>query len=312
MDIRQLKYFIEIVKSEFNLSAASEKLSISQPALSMSIKKFEWEEKADIFIRHKGLIVGLSTVGETFYNNALIVVSQYERMLKELRRQSSYLNGFMRIGIPPLVLTVVCTDFLKMLVMKHNHARFAVSETGAYDLEKKLLLEEIDCAILLHPTSLNPLNFREVLISRDELSAFMNKDHPLAKKKKLKWGDLSGQSMVIFDDSYMIHHKLMHTIDVHHLNVHIAMMSRSWDFLLESVRNSPYLTVLPSPITRFYNLTDVVEVHFEEPIPWEVIYVYPIKQTYSHIEQTMHQEISRFFLKGQQLQVTSKNSSNTG
>lgn len=39
MDITQLKYFVTIVESEFNLSAAASKLHISQPALTQSIKK---------------------------------------------------------------------------------------------------------------------------------------------------------------------------------------------------------------------------------------------------------------------------------
>ncbi len=300
MDIRQLRYFIEIVRSGFNLTAASGKLHVSQPALSMFIGKFEQEERADLFVRHKGHIVGLSTVGESFYNNAVSVVSQYERMLDDLRRQSSHLNGILRIGIPPLVVTVVCTDFLNMLVNKYEHATFGVSESGAHDLERKLMLDEIDCAILLRPTSLNPLHFRDVLINRDELSAFMSRNHPLAKKDRLRWEDLNGHSLVIFDESFMIHHKLKDAFEAHRLGVHVAMMSKSWDFLLESVRKSSYVTILPSPIRRFYKLDDVVELRFEEPIPWEVVYVYPIKQTYSRIERTMQQEINEFFLAGDQ------------
>ena len=298
MDIRQLKYFLEIVASGFNLSAASEKLRISQPALSMLIRKFEREEGADVFLRSKGLITGLSGTGETFYNNALQVVEAYDRMYSELRRQATHLNGRVRIGIPPLVLTAVCTDFLSQLVQKYQQASFILEEAGAYELEKKLLLGEIDCAILLRPTSLSPQRFQEVRIRRDELTAFMGKDHPLARKSKLKWADLNGQSLVIFDESYMIHHKLMQAFKARSLKVNILMQSKSWDFLLESVRQSPCLTILPSPIKRFYNQEELAEVHFAQPLPWEVIYVYPIKQSYSGIEQTMHEEVARYYLGG--------------
>lgn len=43
MDITQLKYFVCIVESDYNLSAASKKLHISQPALTQYIRKFEDE-----------------------------------------------------------------------------------------------------------------------------------------------------------------------------------------------------------------------------------------------------------------------------
>lgn len=296
MDIRQLKYFVEIVRSGFNLSTASGKLNISQPALSMLIRKFEKEEKIDVFVRQKGLIKGLTTVGETFYNNALHVVAEHERMLEELRHQSSQLNGRLRIGIPPLVLTVVCTEFINALAQKHEHATFKVIESGAHDLERKLLLDEIDCAILLSPTSLSPAQFREVLIDTDELSAFMNEGHPLANKPMLKWEDLQGKSMVMFDDSYMINHKLKHAFETNRVNVHFTLTSKSWDFLLESVRGTQQITVLPAPIKRFYNLQHITEVKFEKPIPWQVIFVYPIKPTYSRIEETMQKEIAAFYL----------------
>lgn len=85
MDIRQLKYFIEIVNSDFNLSAASVKLCISQPALSILIKKFEQEEKTKIFERNKGIITGMTPSGLNFYRRALEVVDAYENMYNELR-----------------------------------------------------------------------------------------------------------------------------------------------------------------------------------------------------------------------------------
>ncbi len=296
MDIRQLKYLIEIVNSNFNLSAASEKLCISQPALSMGIIKFEKEERIEIMQRRKGLLVGLTSVGETFYNNALKVVEAHDRMMEELRKQSSVLNGKMRIGIPQLIVTVLCTEFLRELISSNESANYQIDESGAFDLERKLVLEEIDSAILLKPTDLNPDLFNEVLINTDELTAFMSKNHRLAAKDRLTWEDLTGESMVIFDETYMIHHKLVNKFKSLGIDVHYAMMSKSWDFLLESVRNTRYITILPSPISRYYNLNDVVEVRFEEPISWEAIYVYPKKNNYSRIEEHTHQEVMDFYI----------------
>lgn len=296
MDIRQLKYFIEIVNSGFNLSAASAKLSVSQPALSMLIKKFEQEEKTQVFHRDRGVIRGLTSVGENFYNHALRVVDDYENMLDDLRRSTAALNGQMRLGIPQLIVTVLCTEFLSALVAKYDQAVFRVDETGAHDLKRKLMLGEIDSAFLLAPTGLDPQQFRELELEHDELSVFMSKDHPLAEKKSLVWRDLSGYSLVTFDDTYMIHHLLMQKLSGYRVNAHIAMMSKSWDFLLESVRHSNHITILPSPIAEYYNLSDMQELKIEDPIRWQVMYVYPIKSYYSRIEKVTHKEVVDYFL----------------
>ena len=299
LDVRQLKYLIEIVNCNFNLSAASEKLSISQPALSMLIIKFEKEEGVELLNRKKGLIVGLTSVGETFYNNALKVVKHHDQMMEELRRQSSSLNGRIRIGIPPYIVTVLCTEFLRALISKHPSAEYIVDETGAFDLKRKLLLDEVDSAFLLRPSELNPALFHEVLVNSDQLSAFMSASHRLANKKTLKWKDLEGEAMIMFDKTYMIHHKLISKFKSKDVNVHIAMMSKSWDFLIEFVKNTQYITVLPSPTKNYYNLDDIVEVKFEDPIPWDAIYVYPKKNYYSRIEEQTHQEVIDYYINKQ-------------
>ena len=74
MDITQLKYFVCIVESDYNLSAASKKLHISQPALTQYIRKFEDEEGIELFTRMSGRLNGLTVSGENFYSNAKIVI----------------------------------------------------------------------------------------------------------------------------------------------------------------------------------------------------------------------------------------------
>lgn len=101
MDILQLKYFIAIVENDLNLSLASKKLHLSQPALSKYILKFEEEENLKLFERKNGRLSGLTFAGENFYNNAKVVVESHTNMLSELREQSKKITGTVRIGIPP-------------------------------------------------------------------------------------------------------------------------------------------------------------------------------------------------------------------
>ena len=48
----ELEYFLE-VSSTLNLSRASERLGISQPSLSLAIKRLEQSVGTELFIRHK-------------------------------------------------------------------------------------------------------------------------------------------------------------------------------------------------------------------------------------------------------------------
>jgi DNA-binding transcriptional LysR family regulator len=296
MDIYQLRYFVAIVESDFNLSLASRKHHISQPALTQAIKKFETEEKVELFTRASGRLSGLTNVGENFYNNALIVLENHDRMLRDLRENSTVVKGKVRIGIPPLILTVMFTDFLSNLIIKNPDIRFEIIEEGAFELRRQLILQEIDFAVLLQPTDLNPQVFKEEIILIDQLTCFMSTRHPLSNKESIQWTDLRQRKLAIFTHTFMIHHQLKRKFESLNISPDIALMSSSWDFLLESTRGSDFITILPSPVNKHFSYSDVKEIPFDPPFPWKVVLVYPIKSRYSRIENYVRQSMISYFI----------------
>jgi DNA-binding transcriptional LysR family regulator len=149
MDIKQLKNFVEIVESNFNISETSKKIHISQPALSKMILSFEREENIELFERSNGRLQSLTPAGENFYYNAIELLKQYEEMMEGLRDASSKMKGKIKIGIPPLVNTVFFNEIIPKLIMENPNIQFDIIETGAFKLQKSLILQEIDIAVLL-------------------------------------------------------------------------------------------------------------------------------------------------------------------
>lgn len=295
MDIYQLKYFCTVIESNYNISTAAKKLHISQPALTQVIKKFESDEKIELFHRHQGRLAGLTPLGEAFYLNACSVITHHERMMKELREHSTKVRGRIRIGIPPLVLTVLFTQILSKLVISNPDIQFDVIEEGAFELQRLLKLQEIDFAVILQPTYLNNLHFKEEVIFVEEVSCFLSKDHPLAVKDTMDWMDLKEQNLAIFSNTFMIHHQLMRKFESLGIVPKIALMSTSWDFLLESTLNSDFITVLPGPV-RSHIVKDMYkEMRFTAPMPWKVVLTYPNKSHYSKIETYTRDSIYHFF-----------------
>jgi DNA-binding transcriptional LysR family regulator len=295
MDIYQLKYFCSIIESNYNISAAAKKLHVSQPALTQVIKKFENDEKIELFIRHHGRLSGLTPQGESFYTNASNVIYHHERMMKELREHSTKARGRVRVGIPPLVLTVLFTEILSKLVIKNPDIQFDIIEEGAFELQRLLKLQEIDFAVILQPTDLNSMHFKEEVIFVEEVSCFLCKDHPLAVKDTMDWQDLKDQNLAIFSNTFMIHHQLMRKFESLNIVPKIALMSTSWDFLLESTINSDFITMLPGP-TRNHIVNDrIKEMRFSVPFPWKVVLTYPNKTHYSRIETYTRDSIYHFF-----------------
>ena len=301
MDINQLKYFIAIVENDLNLSVASKKLHISQPALSKYIIKFEEEEKVKLFERNHGRLTGLTSAGENFYANAQIVIEKHDNLMKEFREHGSLIKGTVRIGIPPLILTVLFTEVMAELIRLNVGIRFIIIEKGAFELRKMLLLDELDIAVLLHPTNLNQLLFKEEIIREDELTAFMSKENPLASKSSIEWTDLKGKDLAVFNETFMIHHQLMRKFQSLKMDPKISLMSGSWDFLLEVTRTSTFITILPAPIKEHFSFKDVTEVPFKNPISWQVLLTYKQKSHYTRIEEYTIDSIIRYFRENRKI-----------
>lgn len=295
MDITHLKYFVAIVESNLNLSLAANKLHISQPALSQCMSKFESEERTELFVRNHGRLCSLTPSGESFYTNAKVVIAHHERMMKELREHSTNIRGKIKIGIPPLVLTVLFTDVLAKLVITNPDIEFDIIEEGAFKLQRLLKLQEIDFAIILQPTDLNHQHFKEELIYQDELACFMCVNHPLAKKQSITWTDLKDRNLAIFTDTFMIHHQLMRKFESLSIVPKVAVMSTSWDFLLESTLNSDFITILPSPISKHYAQERIKKLKFQTPMPWRVVLTYANKPNYNRIETYTRNSLFNYF-----------------
>ncbi|MCL2852482.1 MAG: LysR family transcriptional regulator [Defluviitaleaceae bacterium] len=295
MDIKHLEYFVEIVNSKFNLSVASKKLNISQPALSAIVRNFEAEENIRLFERYNGRLQNLTPSGEIFYKNSLTLIENYQNMINELRESSVQYKGKVRIGIPPLILSVCFSDILPAMILENPDIEFEIIEQGAYELRKLLISKNLDFAVLLQPIDISPGITNEYLLQKSELTAFMNSGNPLCKEKKIRWNQMNGQPIAIFHDTFMIHHHLVDQFRIQGVHPKISVMSFNWDFLLLSTKNSSLITILPSPISTMLNVPNVVERHFHDPIPWRVMLHQPKKNRYSHIEKYILKRILSYF-----------------
>lgn len=302
MDINQLKYFMTIVENDCNMTMAAEKLHISQPALSKIITKFEKDENLLLFNRLNGRLNGLTGAGEHLYSNARSLVGSFDKMMQEIREHSRSIQGTVRIGIPPLILTVLFTEIMAALISENPTIRFEIVEVGAFELKKQLLMNEVDFAILISPTGLSPLIYHEKILYEDQLTAFMSGSNNLAVKPKLRWTDLKNKPLALFNETFMIHHQVKRKFNSLKIAPNVTLTSGSWDFLVEVTRNTDLVTILPSPINRHISFQDIHEVPFDQPIKWQVVLNYPVKNFYTQVERYTIDSLVGFFSEDRPIQ----------
>jgi LysR family hydrogen peroxide-inducible transcriptional activator len=201
MNIRDLKYLIELAKHK-NFAKAANSAFVSQPALSMQIKKLEDELGVVIFERdNKNFLI--TKIGAEIIKKAEIILQQ-EKEIKLIAKNSiNPESGEIRIGAFPTLASYFFPTAIKKISKKFPQLKIYLIEEKTEILIEKLQNGEIDCAFLAHPIAENSAFEHKKIFSEDFLLA-VNKKNSLAKKKKIKASDLKGKNLMLLEDGHCL------------------------------------------------------------------------------------------------------------
>jgi DNA-binding transcriptional LysR family regulator len=113
MELRQLRHFVAAVECG-NLSAAAEKVLISQPALSRSIKGLEDHLGTQLLERLPRGVVP-TPAGRAFFRDAKFILNECAHVHHELRSFSAGKVGSVAIGVAPLFATYILPTVVEKL-----------------------------------------------------------------------------------------------------------------------------------------------------------------------------------------------------
>lgn len=177
MELRQLEYFIASVE-EKSFYKASEKLYVSQPAISKSIARLENDLKGALFIRgNKGL--QLTPKGEKIYQQAKKILYQVEI----LKTDESNKNECLRISsYPSKLIADVLADFYNGYhsVFEIDYREGSIQDvidnvnTGISEVGM-IYISPTQKEIFTHILSHNNLEFVPIL--ENELCIYIGKKH---------------------------------------------------------------------------------------------------------------------------------------
>jgi LysR family transcriptional regulator, nitrogen assimilation regulatory protein len=143
VDIRQLRYFIAVARSG-SLTAASQSLRVSQPALGYQIKKLEDLLEVDLFARHsRG--VQLTEAGAKLLRHAETIVERIRSAEEAMRPFQKKLAGDLSLGVTPTPGRILAPDILS-LCAEETRLRVAVYQAMSHDLMRRVEAGRLDLA----------------------------------------------------------------------------------------------------------------------------------------------------------------------
>lgn len=147
--LEKLEYFLEVSKAG-SFKAASEKLFITQPSLSKSIKHLEEEIQRELFVRGPRGVV-LTREGVVLQNFCESLFSSIKNLEKKLESPDEKDVGTIRIGTYDSIGIYFWPDFLNYYFKKYPKVEIDLTTGRSQEMQKKLLNNEIDIALIIEP-----------------------------------------------------------------------------------------------------------------------------------------------------------------
>jgi DNA-binding transcriptional LysR family regulator len=196
--IRQLRAFLAVHQLR-KLSAAAQRLFVTQSAVSMLIRQLEDGLGTRLFDRTTRSLKPTAAANE--------MLSTAERILRDVdslstgfRELATLERGRVSVAITPTLATFLLPDAIRSFTEEHPKVRVMVNDCAPDQFISRILGEHVDFGI---GTPERPGAEVEVQrLMRDHLALVCRDDHPLAKARVVRWTDLAGYPVITVRPGY--------------------------------------------------------------------------------------------------------------
>lgn len=201
MELRQLKYFVEVARNE-HFSMAAETLHVAQSAISRQVGLLEDELGVELFER-EGRNVKLTPIGKMFLEQVIIALKAIDNSTKLIQEYLEPELGIIRIGFPSSLATSTLPTIISAFKKEHPDVRFYLRQ-GSYNfLTEGIKTREIDLAFI-GPVPVNDPDLRADILFSEHFFALVPETHPLAEQKSLALHQLERESFILFPEGFIL------------------------------------------------------------------------------------------------------------
>ena len=193
MTLTELKYIVAVAR-EKHFGRAAEACFVSQPTLSVAIKKLEDELEIKLFERNASE-VALTPLGEEIVRQAQGVLEQAAGIKEIAQRGKDPLAGPLRLGVIYTIGPYLLPDLVRRAIQTTPQMPLMLQENFTVKLLEMLRTGEIDCAILAEPFPDTGLAMAPLY--DEPFMAALPSTHALASKSQISARELKSETMLL-------------------------------------------------------------------------------------------------------------------
>jgi LysR family transcriptional regulator, hydrogen peroxide-inducible genes activator len=193
MTLTELKYIVAVAR-ERHFGKAAEACYVSQPTLSVAIKKLEDELEVKLFERSAGEVT-VTPLGEQIVQQAQSVLDQAASIKEIAKRGKDPLSGPLNLGVIYTIGPYLLPDLVRQNIARTPQMPLVLQENFTVKLLEMLRAGEIDCAIMAEPFPDTGLAVAQLY--DEPFMAAVPVHHPLAERESVSSDELKKETMLL-------------------------------------------------------------------------------------------------------------------
>jgi LysR family hydrogen peroxide-inducible transcriptional activator len=264
MTLTELHYIVAVAQDR-HFGRAADRMFVTQPALSLAIKKLEDELGTTIFERRKNQIV-LTPVGEKIVEQAQRVLEEADRVKLLAAQGKDQLVGPLRFGVIATVGPYVLPDLIPLLSRQAPGMPLNIEESLTAHLVAMLKNGKLDVVMLALPFD-EPGMLTQPLYD-EPFKAVVPVGHRLEKKKVIDSRQLGSEKVLLPHAGHCFRLQVLDACPELSRSDREGLQGNSLETIRQMVASGLGTTVLPcSALTKKYENKRLVSLDFTKPVP---------------------------------------------
>lgn len=243
MDLRQLRYFAQIVESG-SLSKASRQLFIAQPALSQQLAKLEGEVGKPLLNRSsKGVIP--TDNGLALYHHARFMLRQLDQALSIARQESGEAHGMVSVGLPATTVSAIGLPLVRCIRERYPSILLNVVEGMSGHLGQMMRMGQLDLAVLFSRDVALDLTVEPLL--DEELFVMLPRHSRLVPQRRvsLSVAEAAALPLILPTSTHGLRRRITAEFEQRSLSAHVVAEIDSLSLLMGCVYEGMGATIKP-------------------------------------------------------------------
>lgn len=259
MEIRQLRYFLDIARTE-HLTLSAQNLFVTQSTLSHGLRQLEEELGLRLFER-LGRGLKLSQAGAVFRLYAGRALQEIEAGRMALADMTGLQSGTLTVGVIPTFLNTLVPATVAAFSSAYPKVNIVVRDLRAGPIEEQLVAGELDVGIAFYPTERQEIETEPLFEERMQL--VVNHAHPLAHRRTLAMKALAGVPLALLTRAFATRRLIDDSLRHAGVAPCVRVEMESVEALIAACRCGELASIVPERAAR--QAADLQAIHLTSP-----------------------------------------------